>query len=277
MIHLSSELVALLPPDVDPFEAIMGLDGELFREMEGRRTLRVRLGDQRYFLKTHSGVGWKRILEDLIQLKRPVIGAANEWRAIQRLRSLGIATADLIGYGRRGWNPARRRSFVLMGALEDTLSLEDLFQGWDRRPRRPGPEVRFKRGLIGAVAEIARCLHENGINHRDFYLCHFLLDHAAAGGAASDKAPQLYLIDLHRMQMRHAPARRWVLKDLAGLYFSSLDAGLTRRDYYRFLRSYSHRPLRETLADTGFWRAVQRRALRLYRSHWGRAPRFEGM
>ncbi len=60
---------------------------------------------------------------------------------------------------------------------------------------------------------------------------------------------RLSLIDLHRAQTRAATPRRWRNKDLAGLYFSALNIGLTRRDKLRFLRGYFQRPLREILVD----------------------------
>jgi len=41
--------------------------------------------------------------------------------------------------------------------------------------------------------------------------------------------------------------RRWRDKDLAGLYFSALEIGLTRRDKLRFLKAYFASPLRDTL------------------------------
>ena len=44
---------------------------------------------------------------------------------------------------------------------------------------------------------------------------------------------------------------RWRNKDLAALYFSALDIGLTRRDKLRFLRSYFQQPLRQTLQEEG--------------------------
>ena len=54
---------------------------------------------------------------------------------------------------------------------------------------------------------------------------------------------------LHRAQIRTATPRRWRDKDLASLYFSALDIGLTRRDCWRFLRGYFDRPLRLVLRD----------------------------
>ena len=58
---------------------------------------------------------------------------------------------------------------------------------------------------------------------------------------------------------------RWRNKDLAALYFSALDIGLTRRDLLRFLKAYFQRPLRDTLRDEAAllgW--LERKAARLH-------------
>ena len=81
-------------------------------------------------------------------------------------------------------------------------------------------------------------MHANGINHRDFYICHFLLDVSADVYRQSPQALRLSLIDLHRVQLRKRTPSRWVVKDIGGLYFSSMRIGLTRRDLYRFMKVY---------------------------------------
>ena len=108
------------------------------------------------------------------------------------------------------------------------------------------PAPNWKRALIGRVAEMAGRMHRGGVNHRDFYICHFLLH--------LDPAPtvdcfRLSLIDLHRAQLRGQTPRRWRDKDLSSLYFSALSIGLTRRDRLRFLRTYFEKPLRQVLRD----------------------------
>ena len=76
------------------------------------------------------------------------------------------------------------------------------------------------------------------------------------------------VIYLHRALVKQRLAVRWVIKDLAGLWFSAMDAGLTQRDLLRFMRAYRGEKLRTILAgELSFWRAVQQRALRLYRRH----------
>jgi heptose I phosphotransferase len=245
--------------DTQTFERIMTLPGEVFRDVKGRTTLRFQAGGCAYFLKRHTGVGWKEIFKNLFSLRAPVLGAGNEHAALRRLGELGVATLREAGFGQRGWNPARRESFLITEELAGMVSLEDLCRDWPRQP----PEAGFKRALLAEVARITRVLHENGVNHRDFYLCHFLLD-----PASSPRAPRLYLIDLHRAQLRQRTPERWRVKDLGALYFSAMDIGLTRRDRLRFLKIYRARPLRDILVqESGFWDKVARRAQALYASY----------
>jgi len=253
----------------DVFEQLSALEGRVYREQDGRKTLRFTFSGKNYFAKFHHGVGWKKIIKNLLQLRLPVLGAQNEWRAIQRLEELGIKTTRLVGYGKRGWNPARLESFVITEELANTVSLEDFCRDWPTSP----PSYALKRALITEVAKIARTLHENGINHRDFYICHFLLDISAGQEGIDPRRLLLYLIDLHRMQIRDCIPRRWRVKDIGSLYFSSMDIGLTKRDLLRFIWVYRNKPLRATLSeDKVFWRQVKRRAIALYSEFFQKDP-----
>lgn len=268
MIWLREDLKGRFPGD-DAFDKILHLEGEVFRELAGRRTLKFVLGGKSYFAKLHFGVGWKEIFKNLIHFRLPVLGAEHEWRAIRRFEELGVATMTLAAYGRRGWNPARQESFVITEELVNTISLEDLCRDW---PRQPLP-ASIKRALLREVAETAKALHNNGVNHRDFYLCHFLLDRSWLDTGGGCGKPKLHVIDLHRVQLRDHTPSRWVIKDLAGLFFSSMDAGLTKRDYLRFVKCYRNSPLRQTLAlEKSFWIQVTNRAVKLYQREFGRSP-----
>lgn len=242
------------------FDELMQLRGETYRELENRRTQRVILNAQPYFIKQHFGVGWKEIFKNLCQLRLPVVSAKNEWQAIHRLQKLSIPTLDIVGYGSRGCNPARRESFLMTRELPPFVTLEELSKEWQSKR----PAWRFKQALIQEVARIARVLHEEGINHRDFYLCHFLMDTLKY----SLEQPHLYLIDLHRAQIRSVTPTRWAIKDLAGLYFSSKDSGLTQRDLWRFIRAYRGSSLRNVFnKEAAFWLKVKTRGDKLYRKH----------
>lgn len=226
----------------DAFAAVDRLEGEVFRELDGRRTFRTEVEGRGYFVKIHRGVGWGEILKNFVSLRLPVLGAGNEWRAIRRLEELGVDTMRAVAYGRRGANPAREHSFIVTEELAPTVSLEDFCREWPSAPPAPA----LKRALIRRVAAMVGAMHRGGVNHRDCYLCHFLLHLDPAPTAAALK---LSLIDLHRAQIRAQTPRRWRDKDLAGLYFSALEIGLTQRDRLRFLRDYFARPLREVLRD----------------------------
>lgn len=251
--------------DSGGFDRVMNLQGEIHRDVPGRRTIRVELGGGSYFVKQHFGVGWGEIFKNLLTLRLPVLTALTEWRAIERLDALGIPTTPAAAYGCRGENPARIRSFLITQDLGDIVSLETLCADWGTNP----PELQFKRRLLLAVADVARRLHDNGLNHRDFYICHLCLDRQRLRNGDI----HLYLIDLHRVGMRKVITPTARIKDMAALYFSAMDIGLTQRDYLRFLRAYRQRGLRELLRGEGrFWQKVERRAGRLYRKFHGKMP-----
>ena len=234
---------------------MMALRGECFRHQKGRITQRIRIGDKTYFIKQHHGVGFKEIIKNLLQLRLPVISARNEWLAIQKLNSLGVLVPGIAAFGERGWNPASKESFILMEEITPVISLEEMAKSFKETP----PPFAFKQELIERVAKIAKIMHENGMNHRDFYLCHFLL---------KEQGKLLYLIDLHRAEIRPLTRKRCIIKDLSGLYFSSKDSGLTQRDYYRFMKWYSNKTLREILEkEKLFWKKVRARGERLYNNH----------
>lgn len=263
MLILRPDLKKLFPgPETQVFDKVMSLEGETYRELASRRTLRIVLDGRGYFAKLHFGVGWREIFKNIIFLRLPVVGARTEWQAIQAFERLGVATMSIAGFGERGFNPAGRQSFLLTDELVGTISLEDYCRCWPKV--QPAP--RLKRSIIAKVALMTRRLHENGVNHRDLYICHFLMKQVSAKQDATAEEIELFLIDLHRVQTRTRTPRRWIVKDVAGLYFSSMDIGLTLRDRLRFMKLYRNRPLREQFSqELDFWSAVERKARQLYR------------
>ena len=221
------------------------------------------------------------------------------------LQNLGLNTLNIAGYGtreRRFWkilnNPAKRQSLIVTDEIPEAISLEDLFKDklfWGRNANKIPIKICFKRWLIEQLAQTARVLHNSGANHRDFYLSHFLLQRTKESHEPTPENSSLFLIDLHRMQIHkprwtawikailqgalklqrpHPPEsvtpRRWKMRDVSGLHYSSMDLGLTKRDLIRFISTYeniSNRQVLEALQDNNrFWRKVQSRAQNLYRS-----------
>ena len=242
----------------DPFLKVSQLEGEIYREVKTRKTFRFEFENKSYFAKVHLGVGWAEIIKNLVTLRKPIISAANEWHAINKLTEVGIDTMTAAGFGERGINPASIRSFIITEDLINTVSLEDYCKDWLDNP----PEFLFKTRLVHKLAAISRKLHETGVCHRDYYLCHFHLN------TTDVNALTLSLIDLHRALIKTRLPERWVVKDISGLYFSAMDIGLTQRDLFRFMKIYSGKSLRDCLnGQSKFWHEVERKADRLYSKH----------
>ena len=243
----------------DPFIEVEKLQGEIYRALEARKTLRFSFMDQSYFIKIHRGVGWFEIIENLLRLRLPVLGAKNEYLAIKKLEALHIDTMHISGYGQKGINPATQQSFIITEDLIKTISLEDYCSEW----KNTRPDFRLKQALIHKVADISRTLHNNGINHRDFYICHFLLD--ISQGELNPKSLKISLIDLHRAQIRKKTPERWLIKDIASLYFSAMGIGLTQRDFLRFIKLYRQASLRDIFTQQhNFWQRVEHQGQKLW-------------
>lgn len=301
MIDLAPEISTQLGDGPAAFDRIFALTGRLYRHVDGRQTLRVEIGGTTYFLKRHHGYGWKRIVRSLLAGRWPVLSARNELTAIQRLNEIGVRSVDVVGFGERGNNPATKQSFLLMRELSDCRDLEKVCREWPQQP----PSSVFRRTVIEAVAATSKRMHEAGVNHRDYYLCHLWLElesvrksdlelirrplikpringvtqaeHEPIGvgivGVDSQVPLQMRVMDLHRAMLRRRVPLMWLIKDLAGLLFSAWEYGLTKSDCVRFLRVYRGRPAREVLAkERWLWRYVIWRATLLYRKTYHCEP-----
>ena len=232
ILHVPEPIKAHLQGDI--FDACLALQGQAFRDVPGRKTQQIALGDKSYFIKQHFGVGWGEIFKNLATFKMPIIGAMTEVNAIKKLDEIGIKTTPLVAYGQRGCNPATLQSFVITEDLGDILTLEQIFeaglQASKHAPSRPA--------LLKALGELAAKFHGAGQNkalaHRDFYLCHFVCKKAEfeAGNL------HLYLIDLHRVLQNQNSKGSSVMKDIAGLIFSMQQIAMSAEDIAVFKSHY---------------------------------------
>jgi heptose I phosphotransferase len=259
-VKLVSATLREVWPEAKVFEQITQLQGEVFRALENRRTLRFELGEQAFFLKYHRGITIAECLKNFITLRMPIFGATNEFMALEKLAGLGLKVPVVAAFGRRGWLPWTVESFLVTEALDAHVSLEDVCARWRESP----PQAVIKWALIREVARISRIMHGAGVCHRDYYLCHFLLN---------PHNQSLVLIDLHRALIKPRLRQRWRVKDIGGLYFSALESGLKQRDLLRFMKEYSQSGLRRELQENqAFWAKVKRRAINTYRADFNRDP-----
>lgn len=245
----------------------LGIDIETVRDFKNRKTGRFEVDGKGFYIKKHFECGFAAVLDELLHLRKPHIGAGHERFVLDRLHDIGIKTMHVAAFGQEGKTLLKQRSFLVTDELTHVKSLEDICAEWPSKK----PVFAFKKALIRQIAQIAKKLHHNGINHRDFYICHFLLD--ISNCDYEKQPPTLFLIDLHRAQQRSHVPFRWRVKDIGGLFFSALDIGLTRSDYFRFMCLYTGKPLRQTLQeDLRFWKAVRDRAVKTYRRDFGKLP-----
>ena len=196
----------------DPHDLLETMDGEVYRALEARRTFRFVVNKKGFFAKVHGGVGWYEIIENLLRFRLPILGAKNEWVALNKLHELGVDTMTPVGFGQKGKNPASQRSFLITEELADMVTLEDFCADWKTNP----PAFALRLAVVKKLAEVSRKIHDNGINHRDYYLCHFMMPNLAK---PDPRQLKFYLIDLHRAQVRNNTPLRWRIKDISGFIF----------------------------------------------------------
>jgi Lipopolysaccharide kinase (Kdo/WaaP) family len=165
--------------------------------------------------------------------------AEDESRGIRALEIEQIPTAPLVAFGK----------------LKDGRSVvvTENLAGFRAGDKWITTAADFERVLEG-TADLAARLHERGLHHRDLYLCHFFVK---ADGAS---APELRLIDAARVARLPGifTRRRWIVKDLAQFWYSTLALPITDDQRARWLARYGEQ--RRLRSITGLRRSIERKA-----------------
>lgn len=145
-----------------------------------------------------------------------------EWDWLRRLAADGIATMTPVAFGERmaGW---RERGSVLVTEAVGGESLER----WAARRKE-----RCSREWIVSLASFISRFHHLGYAHRDLYLSHVFFENTG------DEGVRFRLIDLQRVIRPRWRRKRWVIKDLAALNYSTPSPVATAADRVRFLKAY---------------------------------------
>lgn len=157
-----------------------------------------------------------RLIRWHIKRYRRLGPARAEARGHSALVAAGIPTANLVAWG----HLPDGRSFVILEDLHGYQAADQLIQAG----------LPFER-LRVATADLAARLHLAGLHHRDLYLCHFF--------ARDD---DVRLIDAARV--RRLPmllARRWIIKDLAQFWYSTLKLPISEPQRLAWLDHYLFR------------------------------------
>jgi len=152
-----------------------------------------------------------------------------EWRNIQRLAVAGIPTLTPVACGEKMRGVIERRSFIVTDAVPG-----ESLERWVPEHLGPSGDVdwRTRRHLVRQLARLVRAMHRARLIHRDLYLSHIFISHNRDG------QPVFRLIDLQRVFRPRWRWRRWQVKDLAALHYSTPAECIPATERIRFLRRY---------------------------------------
>ena len=163
--------------------------------------------------------------------------AGVEWQNARALAEAGIAAAGPIAFGQRMAGPWEIRSFILLREVVGT-SLER-WVPTHLPALRDDHDSRGRRARCDRLARFVARFHRAGFVHRDLYLSHVFItldeEPAATGTEGSER---FSLIDLQRVFRPRWRRRRWVVKDLAALNYSTPIDRVARSERLRFLCRY---------------------------------------
>jgi hypothetical protein len=176
-------------------------------------------------------------------MSTPADADVNGLRALQLEE---IPTAPLVGWGKL----ADRRSFVITQDLH----------GFDAADKLIEAGLSFDR-LLEPTADLAAKLHNAGLHHCDLYLCHFFA-RVGNDGTTGDRV-DVRLIDAARVQRLGLLAYRWIVKDLAQFWFSTLALQITQAQRMAWLDRYA--AARKLDSIVKLQRAIQKKSAAIAR------------
>jgi hypothetical protein len=182
----------------------------------------------------------------------PTTPAAEEFAGHQLLLKHNIPTAILVAWG----TGEDGRSFVILEDLAGYTPADKLIES--------GTDFALLQQL---TADMAARLHQAGLQHRDLYLCHFM---ARPNGEQTD----IRLIDPARV--RRLPGfltrGRWIVKDLAQFWYSTLKLPITDAHRAAWLMRYCQQ---RQLPGTALMRGKIERKVRRIAKHDARLNQLE--
>jgi len=204
--------------------------GRKLRDIERRSNIKLELAGRTFFLKHHQASSPFDRVRALLGHIETIAPGIIEFRNITLLEKNGFPVMDVVACGERKSQGLFGESFIMTEQIPGAEPLDDYFKRKFAPPLTKEKLLR-KRAIIKELGQLVRRFHALGLNHRDLYLCHIFI-------RPNDDLPVLYIIDLQRMQKRMARRRRWLIKDIAQLNYSSRFGSITDRDRMRFLKSY---------------------------------------
>ncbi|MBN1786957.1 MAG: lipopolysaccharide heptosyltransferase II [Sedimentisphaerales bacterium] len=186
-----------------------------------RRRIRFQTNNPKavLFLKRYQDVPKLMQVKNWLARRQKISTMACDLEPAQMLQKLGIDTPRTIAFGEEWGDNFENRSFIITENIPDAASLEQ---------KVPDYFFNHRKIFIERLAAFIRKFHETGYRHRDLYLCHIFCNLQC----------QFTLIDLNRVFKPVIFSRRYQVKDLAQLYYSSPGSIFTQADRLRFFLAY---------------------------------------
>ncbi|MCH8215132.1 MAG: hypothetical protein IH892_00015 [Planctomycetes bacterium] len=252
--------------DIDAVFAYEGGHDLVKKNIASYRTrLRFEVGNPNrvLFLKRYDQPPVKTQLINWLNGRRRQSCGMMEWNPIEELQRNGIGAPRVVAHGQSWAGLFEKRSFLVTEKIPDAQSLGDrlpnCFYLEDSSHSR-----HQRRRFIRRLAEFVKRFHGLGFRHRDLYLAHIF----------QDTADRLFLIDLARAFHPWILKKRFLIKDLAQIYYSMSADHFSRSDRLRFYFRYLDlRTLRKR--DKALIRKIVAKANRMARhnvKHGGKVP-----
>lgn len=257
MLLFHARNLCRVAPQYQPIFRELGLDGETIFEHELIRPWRTLPGDRENCTLDATLADGRSIRWHVKRYQAPhgltaatikSTVADDEARAYQELHARNIPTAPLVCWGRL----KDGRSFLISDDLTDYTAGDKLLESG----------VPFDR-ILAPTADLAAKLHGAGLHHRDLYLCHFFI-------RADDARADVRLIDIARVRKlgNVLTRRRWIVKDLAQFWYSTIAEKVTDAQRDAWLSRYAEQrkidpdSLRSAIIRKSNWIARHDAALR---------------
>jgi heptose I phosphotransferase len=226
---------------------------ELVKENIGKYRSRTMfdIAGKTYFLKRYNNVPRSKQIANWIDHCQKKSTSSFDRGPVDIFKKAGINTPKVAAFGAEWENGFEKRSFIITEKIENADALERKLPACFTDPA--SAENHKKRcEFINRLADFAKCFHDSGLRHRDFYLAHIFLT----------ESDELFLIDLQRVFRPRLLAPRYRVKDIAQLHYSAPGDIISCADRLRFLKRYIGRE-KLTAADRWFIRKVKAKAWRM--------------
>lgn len=229
-----SQMMRIIPEFADCFRKI-GLESidDVFKFAGGQNLIKGNLASFRQrikfetenpkttlFLKRYQNIPVLKQIDNWFSRRRRISTMDCDRIPAEILSRLGINVPKTVAFGVQWQGVFEKRSFIITEEVPNAESLEK---------KLPAPFFKNRKKFIENLAAFVSKFHKTGFRHRDLYLCHIFCDDAG----------KFTLIDLNRVFKPMIFGGKFLVKDLAQLYYSSPGSVITRSDRLRFYLAYT--------------------------------------